>query len=149
MHLRPATSDDAELLLAWRNDPITCKASRSTHTISPEEHKKWLTKTLQTGLLFIAEEDNTPVGCVRADKTARGTELSWTVAPDARGKGYGKIMCQKFVQEVIPNEPIMATIEEGNRASERIAEALGLKKTTLETPNGGRLFMIWKQQIGD
>ncbi|MBW6487332.1 MAG: hypothetical protein K0B01_14400 [Syntrophobacterales bacterium] len=67
--LRPATIQDADMLLDWRNDPETRKASHSTSEVVTEEHIAWLTKTLGNAnrRLLVAEEDGAPVGTVRAD----------------------------------------------------------------------------------
>jgi RimJ/RimL family protein N-acetyltransferase len=53
-------------------------------------------------------------------------------------------MLLKFVHEIIPHDPITATIEEGNAASEAIAKALGLKKDGPEDPKASRRFIIWR-----
>ncbi len=90
--LRPATIQDADLLLEWRNDPETRSASHKTAVVQREEHISWLLKTLDnpSRRLLIAEENEVPVGTVRADFSDGVYELSWTVAPDARGYGVGK-----------------------------------------------------------
>ncbi len=141
MHFRPVTPNDADMLLAWRNDPITRKNSRNSREIAVEEHQAWLKKKPR---LYIAEQDMRPVGSIQATICENGTELSWTVAPEQRGKGLGKQMVVQFAQEIIPKETIYAVIEEGNIASEHIASALGLHKTEAENPENPRRFMIWK-----
>lgn len=150
LRLRPAKLSDAQMLLLWRNDPLTRSNSRMQGAISQEEHQVWLTGVLASkgSLFYIAEDDGHPVGCVRAQKGELTTELtwelSWTIAPNARGKGYGKAMVVKFVRELLANVPVTACIEEGNIASESIAKALGLSLQGPETPNNSRPFMIWR-----
>ena len=68
-------------------------------------------------------------------------ELSWTVAPEARGKGIGKAMLVQFKQEVLPEARIVATIQDGNVASEKIAQALGLAKAEPAEHPG---FSVWR-----
>jgi RimJ/RimL family protein N-acetyltransferase len=112
--------------LSWRNDPET---RRNSHTITPvtlDEHVQWLTKSLVTPSrrLFIAEDSGVPVGSVRADFAADHCELSWTVAPEARNKGFGKKMVQIAAEKI--GGRIAAQVKEGNEASVAIAKGIGL-----------------------
>ena len=128
LRLRPATAADAALLLAWRNDEATRQASHHTAAIEPESHARWLEALLRNPArrLFIAEEQGEPVGSVRADRDPDGAchELSWTVAPSARGRGIGAGMVRLLRAEV--RGPVRAEVKPGNAASVRIAEAAGL-----------------------
>ena len=54
-----------------------------------------------------------------------GWLLSWTIAPEARGKGYGKAMVAAMVKQL--NGPLRAETTIGNIASEHIARAIGMK----------------------
>lgn len=120
--------DDAQALFLWRNDPDTRRNSINTEPVAWEGHVAWLTKSLgmPTRKLYVAEVGGTPVGTVRADNENGIEELSWTVAPEARGKGFGKMMVLQFVQEKLRGEKIIARIKDGNPASAAIAKALGL-----------------------
>ena len=124
--LRPATIQDADTLLDWRNDPATRKASHSTSRVGKEEHLAWLSEILNSNnrKLFVADENDAPVGTVRADFSEGAWELSWTVAPNARGRGVAKRMVALFAQQI--NEPIRAEIKTGNIASALIAESVGM-----------------------
>jgi RimJ/RimL family protein N-acetyltransferase len=151
LSLRPATLKDAELLLKWRNDPETRRQSRNTGEAFMEGHIAWLIKSLAmpSRKLYIAEDDGMPVGTVRADEDTDGyTEISYTVAPSARGKGYGKRMVVQFVQEQLMGKKIKAEIKKGdNEASEGIAKALGLTPTEerpSEDPNDPRPLVMWR-----
>ncbi|MDB5815291.1 MAG: GCN5-like N-acetyltransferase [Rhodocyclales bacterium] len=136
--LRPATLQDAALLLGWRNDPLTRLSSHSADEIPLDEHLAWLNRILSDPLrqLFIAEETRGPVGSVRADNESNGmTLLSWTVAPDARGHGVGKRMLAALLQET--TGLVRAEVKIGNTASMRIAESAGL---LLVREEGGVLY---------
>ena len=125
--LRPATLADAEMLLAWRNDPQTRSASHNEDEIPLTAHLVWLNQLLANPerRLLIAELDGAPVGSVRADRDGGGvTELSWTVAPTARGKGLGREMVIAALADI--DGPVRAEVKVGNVASMRIAEAAGL-----------------------
>ena len=127
MKLRPASMQDSDLLLRWRNDPQTRKASHTPYKIQKEEeHRTWLTKILNNPnwKLIIAEEDGIPVGTVRIDYADGTYELSWTVAPEMRGQGVGKKMVSLVAQQI--ESPIRAKILTGNEASLKIAEYCGM-----------------------
>ena len=125
--LRSATIQDADFLLEWRNDPATRKASHNTAEVQRDEHVSWLTRTLKNAnrRLFVAEENGVPVGTVRADFSEGVWELSWTVAPDARGRGAAKRMVALLAHQI--SEPIRAELKARNIASARIAEHAGME----------------------
>ncbi len=137
MQLRRATIDDADLLLAWRNDAATRANSVHGEIVALADHLRWLVATLQNPKrkLLIAEEGGVSVGTVRVDMNDDGVqELSWTVAPEARGKGVGKAMVALAVAPL--RGSIAAVIKAGNTASLRIVQILGF---TLHHERGGLL----------
>ena len=74
--------------------------------------------------LYIAEEDGISVGTVRSDWAENAYTLSWTVAPEARGKGIGKSMVSLFVKQT--TEAIRAEVKVENLASIKIAQEAGM-----------------------
>ena len=134
VRLRPATIADAELLFVWRNDPLTRQQSIHTEPVVWETHLTWLENSLQNPdrQLFIAEQavsaTQAPVvlGTVRADKLAEVYELSWTVAPEQRGKGWGKKMVAALIAVLPDGAAYQAVVLHTNPASERIAAGLGM-----------------------
>ncbi|OGG79560.1 hypothetical protein A3A39_02350 [Candidatus Kaiserbacteria bacterium RIFCSPLOWO2_01_FULL_54_13] len=143
--LRPATVDDIQRLFEWRNDPDTRKSSRNREPISLGEHKTWLLRSLSdtSRILLIAEQEEVPVGVVRADEKSGVVELSWTIAPEARGRGLGKSMVVQFVRERLSGKKIRASVRKGNIPSEKIAEALGLRPTVPEENSGDPPMIVW------
>lgn len=123
---RPARREDAAQLRRWRNDPLTRAASIQTAAVSESEHLQWLEALLadEQRQLLVAWRREQPVGCVRFDIGERETEVSWTVAPEARGHGIGSRMVQLAVGE--RSEALMARVRLDNPASARIAESAGL-----------------------
>jgi RimJ/RimL family protein N-acetyltransferase len=121
---------DFELLFEWRNDPLTRKYSIKRESVSREEHERWLRASIenQDRRLLIAEVDGEPIGTVRLDRHESEWELSWTVAPSARGKGLGKKMVSAATGLV--SESLIARVRADNLASRRIAEHAGF--TTAE-----------------
>lgn len=135
--LRLATTEDADILLEWRNDPETRQASHNTTEVQRSDHVSWLSKTLTNPdrRLYVAEENGDPVGTVRADFADGVWELSWTVFPRARGRGVAKRMVAVLASEF--SEPIRAEVKTGNTSSARIAEHAGM---VLERETDGILY---------
>ncbi len=143
--LKPATMDDAAILLQWRNDSETRKASHDEEEIDEFDHITfWLPKILKNPnrKLFIAWEKITnnddleydkisivqPIGTVRIDYNIiqNDYELSWTVAPEARGKDIGRSIVT-MVASQYKDKNIRAEIRWDNIASIKIAEYIGMK----------------------
>lgn len=124
--LRPADQQDAALLFAWRNDPATRAASHQAAPLAWESHLSWLRSALGAPdrHLWIGELEGRPVGTVRAERCGGAWRLSWTVAPEARGRGVGRALVTRAAARL--TGPLRAEVKVGNRASQRIAEAAGL-----------------------
>jgi RimJ/RimL family protein N-acetyltransferase len=127
MDIRPAQMSDADTLFQWRNDPLTRAMSRTSEPVSWEAHIKWLSERLGRSEphLYIAEI-GAPVGTFRLD----GDEISYTIAPESRGKGLGFLMLCK-VREMFG--PLRAEIYGRNAASIRVAEKAGMQLHILTT----------------
>jgi RimJ/RimL family protein N-acetyltransferase len=125
LRLRAATFDDADLLLRWRNDPETRKWSRDNSEVPWIQHVEWVRNSLANSdrRILIAELDGTAIGTVRVDYSdGQPPELSWTVAPEARGRGFGKLMVTMAANGL---ETARAVVKAGNEASKAIAESAG------------------------
>ena len=116
--LRRATPADAGYLLALRQDVVTRANSRSTEPIDPEAHAAWLGQLFSddTRRLYVAEHWGQAVGVGRLDVTARGTEISITIAPAHRGRGLAARMIEALVKAA-PAAPVIAVVRTTNRAS--------------------------------
>jgi pseudaminic acid synthase len=123
VEFRPATLDEAALLLAWRNDPETRRQSVSPHVVSGAEHRAWLENALSPGTqrqLFIASAGQKDVGVVRLDQSASGAhEISITVAPEARGLGLASaiLVAAEAPARAAGATLLVARIRAGNHAS--------------------------------
>ena len=135
VRLRPATLEDAQRLFVWRNDPLTRAQSLQQQPVVWGDHLEWLQASLQNPArqLFIAEsaglagqEQPLTLGTVRADKTEETYELSWTVAPEERGKGWGRKMVAALIEILPAQASYTAIVLHSNPASQRIAESLAL-----------------------
>jgi UDP-2,4-diacetamido-2,4,6-trideoxy-beta-L-altropyranose hydrolase len=93
INLRPATPDDAELLLAWANEPATRAASLRSDPIDRPTHLAWLAARLASPScrIWIGTTDDEAVGVVRFEVGDDGrATVSIAVAPEARGRGLGR-----------------------------------------------------------
>ncbi len=122
LKFRNARMADADLLLEWRNDPLTREMSRNTDLVSRDDHIAWLNRQLAKipPMLFIVELDELPVATFRID----GDEISYTVAPSHRGKGLATALL-KQVHNLYG--PLKAKIFQRNVQSVRAARRAGIR----------------------
>jgi RimJ/RimL family protein N-acetyltransferase len=134
IRLRRATDADADLLLAWSNDPATRAASFHTAPIERGDHLSWLANKLASPAtaMWIGEADGEAVGQVRIDVVAEGTgELSIAVAPQARGRGVGRALLDAAIAtagSVLPVEMILARVRLDNPASLALFASAGFSE---------------------
>lgn len=135
---------DAALLLAWRNDPETRRASISTDPVALDTHLAWLERTLASPArsLLVAERDSVAVGTVRLDRAEGWIELNWTVAPDQRGRGVGGAMVAAAAA-ACPGL-LLAVIRPENTSSQAVAARAGFRQG--ESADG--LQRWWRQPVG-
>jgi spore coat polysaccharide biosynthesis predicted glycosyltransferase SpsG/RimJ/RimL family protein N-acetyltransferase len=126
--VRPATSADAELLLAWRNDSQTRAWSRTTTTVAPGDHQAWLQRVLADPgrRLLIAEHGGRPVGTVRFDRDGDAWEVSVTVAPEARGRGLA-LPVLLAAERDLGRATIRANVHRDNAASTALFRRAGYR----------------------
>lgn len=95
VELRPASPDDAPVLLAWRNDPETCRQSATSTPVDESTHRAWLAASLSSAdrRLYVALHDGVACGTVRMDREPHEAwEVSITVAPEVRGRKLAAAM---------------------------------------------------------
>lgn len=116
----PARMTDAKILFEWRNDPLTREMSRSSDPVDWESHIAWLEArlALPRPRLHIVEKFGQPIGTFRID----GDEISYTIAPEHRGKGLAVSM---LVEARRMFGSLRAEIYQRNVASIKVAERSG------------------------
>jgi RimJ/RimL family protein N-acetyltransferase len=127
MRIRKAEKKDWLMLLEWRNDEITRKNSINSNLVNEHDHKEWFFSSLKSEKreIFIVEENEFAIGTLRVDFKDGDKILSWTVAPEYRGKGYAKKMLKMLVDKL--EGELVAFIKPDNTASIKIAEYAGFK----------------------
>jgi RimJ/RimL family protein N-acetyltransferase len=131
MQLRKATFNDWKILLDWRNDPTTRKNSFETGEVSEQTHKLWFNDSLlnPNRSIYILENNSIPVGSIRSDiHWNNQSVLSWSIAPDQRGKGYGTKILEIYLQD--KKGEFIAEIKPENIASIKMVEKNGFTKLT-------------------
>jgi RimJ/RimL family protein N-acetyltransferase len=129
--LRRAGQDDEELLLAWRNDPVTRASAFQGDPVMPEDHRAWLARKLADPgcSILLAEEDGRAVGQVRLDRIdVNIAEVDIAVASEDRGRGIGRQILILAVQEapaLLGVRWLRAFVKEANAASLATFRAAG------------------------
>jgi RimJ/RimL family protein N-acetyltransferase len=129
MQLRKATHNDWKILLDWRNDPTTRENSFETGEVSEQTHKLWFNDSLLNPYreIYILEDNNIPVGSIRSDNVATNKYvLSWSIAPNQRGNGYGTKILELFLKDKTGN--FIAEIKPENIASIKMVQKNGFNQ---------------------
>lgn len=124
LSLRHVAKDDVVVLHHWRNDPQTRANSRNTDEVFFEDHVRWFDKRRCGPDFYIAEVNGKRVATIRKD----GAEISYTVAPEDRRKGYASILLRRAYELWGPCE---AHCKPDNVASIKVAERAGHKVVLL------------------
>ena len=99
--VRPMTSQDLELVLAWRNHKDVRRYMYTQHEISLEEHTLWFERVSQDASrhLLVFEIDAVSLGFINIHQVAPGGVADWGfyVAPDAP-KGTGRRLGQEALR---------------------------------------------------
>lgn len=132
--LRNATKNDVFFLFELINDSECRHNSLRSEEIIFESHKKWLQETLhsKTRKQYILMDGDTAVGQGRLELVEEGCRISYSIIPERRGAGYGKVLLKllnNMILEVFP----CCTYSYGealrhNVASQRIFEELGYER---------------------
>ncbi|HPB32683.1 MAG TPA: GNAT family N-acetyltransferase [Candidatus Sumerlaeota bacterium] len=130
-----ATIHDAEFLFHLRNESEARAQSIHSDEVGWEEHCQWLKGTIQNSdrLLFIAQgvHENEKYGQVRFDVSQETAVISIAIAPEFRGRGLGREIIIRGIQEFSRQHPgvntIIAYIKPSNAASKKAFQACGFE----------------------
>jgi len=130
IRLRLAKQEDGPEIWRWRNDPVSRQFSFNSAPIPLEEHLNWWAASLanpKRRTYILESEHGEGLGSLRKDETEAGEiELSWMIAPEHRGKGYGTTLLRLGIEG--EKGRCIALIKPENIASCRMVEKVGFVK---------------------
>ncbi len=143
--LRPATRADAGHVLEWRNESTAVQWSATGEAVPDTQHARWFAAVLDDPgrRLVIAEVDGEPIGSLRVDVADGVGVVSIAVAPQWRGRGYGRSMLQALEAELAADcqvRTLEAVVHPENEPSRRAFEANGFAEVASERPDGMRVL---------
>ena len=127
-YLRTVSEADCRLLFDWANDPEVRKNSFSTEPIPYEIHVSWFQRKLEDSacMMFIYMVGSEPAGQVRVELENGAGLISYSIAKEFRGKGYGKKMLLEIEEKLVGQvEVLNAQVKTDNKASQFVFERLG------------------------
>lgn len=131
MYLRKATLDDMDIIYEWANDPAVRAASFNTEKIPYESHKRWYEKILADDnvIQYIFMVSSNPVGQIRLNICGEEAEISYSISPQNRGKGYAGKMLSLMYDDVNNNmrgiSKLVAKVKPDNMISSKVFEGEG------------------------
>ena len=129
--LRYAVQEDAEFLFKLVNDRECRENSLNQNKITLKEHMNWFREILysRTQKQYILMVGNTPVGQGRLEARGESCRISYSILPEYRGYGYGKILIKLLNNAAIKDfqgcRSCFGEVIKGNIASQKIFEELG------------------------
>jgi len=149
-YLRKVTRDDMDLLFQWANDPVVRANAFSTEQIPYENHQKWFTARMKDPdtAMYLYLQDDVPVGQIRLDIADKEAEIDYSIAPEYRGKGYGKKMLlhlETVVRESLPHIAVLlGKVKLENQSSRHAFLKAGFQETpSMEEMN----YILYKKKI--
>lgn len=125
-YLREATYKDKDLLFVWANDALVRKSAFSSQIIEYDEHCAWFKSIMSDSRVYqyIMEKDGIPVGQIRVNINGEEGEIDYSIAPEYRLRGYGKIIVEKLIKQIkedrIEVTRLSASVKAENTASKKI-----------------------------
>lgn len=134
LRLRPATEDDREQLLEWRNDAESVRYSVSGRSVAALEHETWLSAVLVDPAvdLRLIEVDSEAVGMVRVDTRDAAGRISIVIDDRFRGSGIALRALRELTQTGGSHamlDKLVAEVNRENLASTRLFTSAGFRLT--------------------
>ena len=150
--LRPVGADDADLLLAWTNDPDVRRHSFSPAPVSRPTHEVWLQARLADpqALLLLAEDALTggPVGLIRFQADNQTATLGYQLAAEWRGRGLAAPLLLAGTEAARARfaglRRVRGLVQADNAASVRAFERAGFaQEAAASDALPGSLTFVW------
>lgn len=150
LYLKETTQKDKDLLYIWANEEESMKQAFSPHFIELKEHENWFSKKLKDKncKMYLLYQEDTPVGEIRVECKEGTARISYSIAKEYRGQGYGKKLLELLEQE-IESKPfqfsgiktLKGEVLQGNEASRHVFLALGYQE---EVKDG---FYVYRKEL--
>jgi UDP-2,4-diacetamido-2,4,6-trideoxy-beta-L-altropyranose hydrolase len=130
---RKAKEQDLLLCYDWANDFGVRSQSYSSETIPLTEHETWFKKKIsdEQSKFYIVEVDNEPMGQIRFERRDDEFVVSYLIAPQMRGKGFGIHLLNKGIEQLLSDSKdvkvISGYVKIKNTPSLRVFEKAGFE----------------------
>ncbi|WP_051822389.1 UDP-2,4-diacetamido-2,4,6-trideoxy-beta-L-altropyranose hydrolase [Desulfonatronum thiodismutans] len=135
LSLRKTCREDMDLFYCWANDPFVRENSFQKNPISWHEHVAWFNNKLESGLaniLVMQTRSGLPVGQIRFDRDQEVLNISYSLDPIARGRGWGGQLIElgsNAVRSTAQGKFIQGKVKTSNPASMQIFRKHGYTET--------------------
>jgi len=134
LSFREAGERDCRMYYDWRNDESVRRVSFNTEKLDYGIHSKWFSERLKdtNTRMYVLMDGGEDVGQVRFDMKGAEAEISVSIAPDKRGRSYGKKGIRMMSEHMLDNtcvKKITAYIKKGNDVSLAAFLSSGYKMT--------------------
>jgi UDP-2,4-diacetamido-2,4,6-trideoxy-beta-L-altropyranose hydrolase len=142
LRLRRVRKDDCLQLWEWANDPDVRPVSFATEPISWERHLQWFNSKLRDSnavLYLVVDPEEVPTGQVRYQIDGTTAAVSISLAPQFRGKGYGKVVLAMATEDLFRTAAVTkidAYVKPNNTASLRLFMRAGYARLGTERIGG-------------
>ncbi len=142
IHIRKATMNDCRLIFDWANDTDVRKNSIKSEIIGWNDHQSWYEKKINSpdAHIFIMEVNHVPVGQIRFELLEGNWNINYSISKNYRGKGYGKLIISKGIQQLPDSTPVIAYVKPDNIASLSVFDLLGFKNGGIERMHGNEMI---------
>jgi RimJ/RimL family protein N-acetyltransferase len=155
IHLRRMALTDSELIYSWANDPVSRGQSFRSEAIAEEEHRKWFVSRLESPstYYYLGELQEQPFGQIRFERQEEEAVIHFSIAPEFRGKGLGKILLREgirlFSLETRVPIRLIAFVKNTNLPSLRIFQEEGfVREAATEYPDSCKFTMLIPNEFG-
>lgn len=128
--------EHASIIYEWANDAVTRANSFNTEKIKYNTHLSFMTEKINSAdtLWYLLIVDDVPVSQVRLECRNRIGTINYSVGPQFRGNGYGRIMLAKLEDVARQNgiTQLIGEVKSNNIISRRIFVGLNYQPTEKE-----------------
>ena len=137
--IEKAEISDSKLIWELRNDEETRRMSINSEFISWVDHKSWFKNILndKNTYIYVGKFKKQIIGIVRFNKIENNPNkftVNINIAPEMRGKGYGKTLLKKGINEFSCENKtakyLKAEIKKSNHKSKKVFLNNGFKETS-------------------